>query len=125
MMTINEQCATVEYSPALFEAIKEMDKITANDILFSLNPELNRQQVFKAKESAGKSGSFFFFSFDRRFLIKTMNNAELKVFRNCLPDYVMFLRENPDSMIARIYGVFTVQMEDITPVHLLLMSNAA
>ena len=102
-----------------------MDKITADDILLSLNPELNRQQVFKAKESAGKSGSFFFFSFDRRFLIKTMNNAELKVFRNCLPDYVMFLRENPDSMIARIYGVFTVQMEDITPVHLLLMSNAA
>jgi hypothetical protein len=24
-------------------------------------------------------------------------------------------------MIARIYGVFTVQMEDITPVHLLFM----
>lgn len=105
----------------MFEAIKEMDKVSADDILYSLNPELNRQQVFKAKESAGKSGSFFFFSFDRRFLIKTMNNAELKVFRNCLPEYVMFLRENPDSMIARIYGVFTVQMEDITPVHLLFM----
>ena len=105
----------------MFEAIKEMDKVSADDILYSLNPELNRQQVFKAKESAGKSGSFFFFSFDRRFLIKTMNNAELKVFRNCLPEYVMFLRENPDSMIARIYGVFTVQMEDIFPVHLLFM----
>ena len=105
----------------MFEAIKEMDGVSPDDILHSLNPVLNRQQVFKAKESAGKSGSFFFFSFDRRFLIKTMNNAELKVLRNCLPDYVMFLRENPDSMIARIYGVFTVQMEDITPVHLLFM----
>lgn len=33
--------------------------------------------------------------------------------------------QNPDSLIARIYGIFTVQMEDITPVHILLMSNAA
>jgi hypothetical protein len=27
--------------------------------------------------------------------------------------------------MARIYGVFTVKMEDLTPVHVLLMSNAA
>ena len=54
-----------------------------------------------------------------------MNNSELKVFLDCLPDYVLYLKANPESMIARIYGVFTVQMEDITPVHLLLMSNAA
>ena len=64
--------------------------------------------MFKAKESAGKSGSFFFFSFDRQFIIKTMNNAELKVFENALFDYVRFLKENPESLIARIYGVFTV-----------------
>jgi len=28
-------------------------------------------------------------------------------------------------LIARIYGVFTVEMEDIEPVDLLLMANAA
>jgi len=50
-----------------------------------------------------------------------MNSSELKVLRNCLPEYVLFLKQNPDSMIARIYGIFTVQMEDITPVHLLFM----
>jgi hypothetical protein len=27
--------------------------------------------------------------------------------------------------MARIYGVFTVQMQDVVPVHILLMSNAA
>lgn len=54
----------------MFEAIKEMDKVSADDILYSLNPELNRQQVFKAKESAGKSGSFFFFLLTGVFLSK-------------------------------------------------------
>jgi len=81
--------------------------------------------VFKAKESAGKSGSFFFFSYDKRFLIKTMNNNELRVFKEALPDYVQHIRKNPKSLIARIYGVFTVMMKDLVPVHLLLMSNSA
>ena len=90
-----------------------------------MNPELNREQVFKAKESAGKSGSFFFFSYDKKFLIKTMNNNELKVFLAAIPTYLFHLKSNPNSLVARIYGIFTVMMEDIVPVHLLLMSNSA
>jgi len=81
--------------------------------------------VFKAKESAGKSGSFFFFSYDRKFLIKTMNNRELAVYLNALPKYMYHLRDNPNSLIARIYGIFTVRMENLVAVHLLLMANSA
>jgi len=87
-LQINEQVKISEYSPSLFEVVREMDNVASKDILGSLDAAKNRQQVFKAKESAGKSGSFFFFSYDRRFLIKTMNNSELEVFINCLPDYV-------------------------------------
>jgi 1-phosphatidylinositol-4-phosphate 5-kinase len=65
-----------------------MDNVTNKQVGISLCAEFNRQQVFKAKESAGKSGSFFFFSFDKKFLIKTMNNSELAVFRQALPKYV-------------------------------------
>ena len=39
----------------------------------SLSPANNRDQVFKAGEGAGRSGSFFFFSHDRKFIIKTMS----------------------------------------------------
>jgi len=81
--------------------------------------------VFKAKESAGKSGSFFFFSYDKQFLIKTMNDNEMEVFVEALPEYFEHLKNNPDSLLARIYGIFTVLMEDLTPVHILLMANAA
>lgn len=91
----------------------------------SLSTEKNHKSVFKAKESAGKSGSFFFFSFDRRFIIKTMNTSEKKVFIDALPHYMQHLKMNPKSLIARIYGIFTVEMEDIQPVDLLLMANCA
>ena len=54
-----------------------------------------------------------------------MNDNELKLFKLALPDYVLHLVKNQGSLIARIYGVYTVTMEDLVPVHLLLMANSA
>ena len=45
----------------------------------SLSPIHNRDQVFKAGEGAGSSGSFFFFSHDQKFIIKTMTQYELEL----------------------------------------------
>lgn len=102
-----------------------MDGITDEMVQMSLDTERNRDQVFKAKESAGKSGSFFFFCYDRRFLIKTMNDNEMSVFMKALPDYFNHCRLYPDSILARIYGVYTVMLEELVPVHILLMANSA
>ena len=52
-----------------------------------------------------------------------MYDNELKIFLEALPDYFEHLKSNPNSLIARIYGVFKVKMEDIVPVNLLLMAN--
>ena len=34
------------------------------------------------------------------------------------------LSEHPNSLLARIYGVFTVKIEKLKPVHLILMGNS-
>ena len=54
-----------------------MDDINFDQILRSLNPQKNRDQIFKTGEAAGASGSFFFFSHDRRVIVKTMTADEL------------------------------------------------
>jgi len=46
----------------------------------SLSPEKNRDTVFKAGLGSGASGSFFFFSYDKQFIIKTMSETERKLF---------------------------------------------
>jgi hypothetical protein len=51
----------------------EMDGITKHSIAKSLDMALNRRMVFKAGEGGGASGSFFFFSHDNKFLIKTLS----------------------------------------------------
>ena len=79
--------------------------------MHSLCPIVNRSNVFKAGEASGASGSFFFFSKDKRFVIKTMTKKEKKFFlsRFAKPYFGHFER-NPSSLLARIYGVYTVKM---------------
>jgi 1-phosphatidylinositol-4-phosphate 5-kinase len=52
-----------------------------------------------------------------------MNNGELATFKKIFRDYHQHVKANPNSMLARIYGIFTVKLEDLDPIHLLLMEN--
>ena len=49
-----------------------LDNIQPKDVMKSLNNDQNRKMIFKAGEGAGASGSFFFFSHDNKFIIKTL-----------------------------------------------------
>ena len=42
----------------------------------SLSVENNKHNIFKAQQSAGASGTFFFFSNDGKFIIKTLKGNE-------------------------------------------------
>jgi hypothetical protein len=57
----------------------------------SLSPKFNRDMIFKAGEGAGRSGSFFFFSHDRKFVVKTMTKAELNLVKRMIPNYSTYL----------------------------------
>ena len=104
--------------------LRNIDNISCADVVKSLSPEVNREAIAKAGEGQGKSGSFFFFSHDRKFIIKTMSDGELATFKAMFTDYYDYLTvRNKDSMLARVYGIFTVYLEDIVPIHLILMGN--
>lgn len=89
----------------------------------SLAPKHNRDMVFKAGEGAGRSGSFFFFSHDRQFIIKTMTKGELDLYLKKLPAFVEHFAKNKKSLIAKIFGVFTVNTVYMKEVHVMLMEN--
>ena len=90
----------------------------------SLSPKYNREQVFKAGEGAGASGSFFFFSHDKRFIIKTMTSEELTLFKKIHERLANHHKRNPLSLLAKIVGVFTVKSKRTHDVHIMLMENA-
>mgnify|MGYP006091028943 CR=1 FL=1 len=100
-----------------------MDGIDFKRIKKSMNPSKNRDQIFSSGEASGASGSFFFFSHDKRFIVKTMSNDELELMQKILPDMYRHLRDNPDSLLARIYGIYKVEMKNYLPVNLMMMGN--
>ena len=65
-----------------------IDGIKPTDIMASLDIEANRRMIFKAGEGAGASGSFFFFSHDNKFLIKTLQGKERKILQGMLDKYI-------------------------------------
>ena len=52
-----------------------------------------------------------------------MFQEELDIMMESLKEYFYFIKQNPKSLIARIYGIYQVVMEGIVPVNLLLMAN--
>ncbi|KAL4490222.1 hypothetical protein ABPG72_004261 [Tetrahymena utriculariae] len=96
------------------------------DIENSFNIQLNMTQIKNASGSdGGKSGQFFFFSHDNKFLLKTCTEQELRILIERLPSYFRYLKANPRSLIAKIFGVYSFEGLNEKPIHLLLMKNIA
>ena len=75
----------------------------------SLNIEDNITSVLQAGEGVGQSGSFFFFSKDKKLLIKTLRGSEKRVLLDMLDDLIAYHTNTyNESLLARIYGVFTI-----------------
>jgi hypothetical protein len=91
---IFEKVIIQEFAGRIFREIRVANNIDSNMIKESLNPDKNIEKIKKAGESQGKSGSFFFFSHDSKFIIKTMNDGELKTFKKIFRDYEKHLKDN-------------------------------
>ncbi len=117
----------IVYQPKLFQKILQLDNIKIENILESLKIENNREKIFKAGQaSGGRSGSFFFFSSDGKFIVKTMIKSEVKKLLEILPKYVEYLEKNNNqSLLAKYYGVFKIYNPFFNPVYVLLMQSTA
>jgi len=112
------------YFPKDFQKLRMDDNINDSAIVGSLLPDFNTSTVFKAGEASGASGSFFFFSHDKKFIIKTMTSSEMSFFKGRISrSYFEYLKQNTGSLLARIYGIYTVHMAGYAPVDLILMAH--
>ena len=73
--------------------------------LESLNLKRNQESIDGVGESeGGKSGEFFFSSFDNKLMIKTVKKRDFDIFYKHFQDYFEYLLDkNPKSYITRVY----------------------
>src|ERR1700722_7126818 len=73
-----------DYAPWVFRALREdAFQLDPADYLVSLT----EKYILSELGSPGKSGSFFYFSRDYRFIIKTIHHSEHKFLRKILREY--------------------------------------
>jgi 1-phosphatidylinositol-4-phosphate 5-kinase len=79
----------------------------------------------KFGEGSGKSASFFFFTENKQFVIKTLKDEELELLakKGLLEKYYTYLKSNPNSLMARFYGIFTVKIKFMKPINIIIMDN--
>lgn len=101
-----------EHCPHIFNEIRSEDSLEYGELLTSLDPLANKQNMLKIKESAGKSGSFFFFSYDKKFIIKTVKEHELEtMLGNFMESYYNHVLNNPETLLTKIYGLYTIEIK--------------
>lgn len=117
----------IVYAPEAFDELIQQDQ-DIMDLEVSLDLEKNYEQIQKASGAdGGKGGEFFFFSYDNRVIIKTLSKDDLDQLRSILKDYYRYFKKHHDSMIAKIYGIYTFERRDIKDqtTSILLMRNIA
>ncbi|XAO22566.1 hypothetical protein I312_101339 [Cryptococcus bacillisporus CA1280] len=109
-----------DYAPWVFRELR--------DDHFHLDPadyllSLTAKYILSELGSPGKSGSFFYFSRDYRFIIKTISHSEHKFLRSILKDYHQHVKENPHTLLSRFYGLHRVKLPRGPKIHFVIMNN--
>ncbi|KAF2230209.1 SAICAR synthase-like protein [Viridothelium virens] len=108
-----------DYAPWVFRHLRRIFKIDPADYLMSLTSKY----ILSELGSPGKSGSFFYFSRDYKYIIKTIHHAEHKFLRKILKDYYEHVQDNPNTLLSQFYGLHRMKMPYGRKTHFVVMNN--
>ncbi|AOA60694.1 Phosphatidylinositol-4-phosphate 5-kinase [Komagataella phaffii CBS 7435] len=113
-----------DYAPQVFRSLRLLFGLDPADYLVSLTSKY----ILSELGSPGKSGSFFYYSRDYKFIIKTIHHSEHRQLRRILPQYYNHIKENPKTLISQFYGLHRVKMPwgrnaGLRKVHFIVMNN--
>lgn len=108
-----QKFAFQDIEPTVFHLLRDAYSISSSEY----------RQSFKLKNAAdvessgmlekfteGKSGSFFYFSNDFHYIIKTVTSEEEQFLRRISYAYYNHMKQNPNSLIVRFFGLHKVRL---------------
>ena len=97
-----------EFAPKCFAYLRNLENIDMVDMVKQFLPKNNKKGI---SESQGKSGSFFISTDDNKYMIKTLKVEEFDLIKNSfLYKYCKYLKENPKSLLSRLYGMYNLNV---------------
>ncbi|KAI9801687.1 MAG: Phosphatidylinositol-4-phosphate 5-kinase [Piccolia ochrophora] len=108
-----------DYAPWVFRHLRAKFERDPGDYLMSLTS----RYIVSELGSPGKSGSFFYYSRDYKYIIKTIHHAEHKILRKILKDYYDHVQSNPNTLLSQFYGLHRVKIPYGKKLHFVVMNN--
>ncbi|QPG76235.1 hypothetical protein FOA43_003621 [Brettanomyces nanus] len=111
-----------DYAPEVFRDLRSVFHIDQADYLLALTEKVALTEL----GSPGKSGSFFYYSGDYRFIIKTIHHSEHCHLRKILKQYHDYVVQNPDTLLCQFYGLHRLKMHTrrgLLKLHIVVMNN--
>ena len=123
------KCKFYDYAPKIFYNLRNLYGISNDDYLKSLGPEnflcnliITKNKSLKEICSSGKSGSFFYYTYDSKYLMKTIPESEFEKFKGMLKDYYLYMLEHPNTLLQRFFGLYVCIFNDVK-MHFVVMNN--
>ncbi|KAF1313621.1 Phosphatidylinositol-4-phosphate 5 kinase-like protein, partial [Globisporangium splendens] len=113
---ISEGVVFYDFAPHVFRRLRGEARISSSSYRNSL------QQTTKERVSEGKSGAFFYFTEDRKYVVKTLTKEELKFLLSILPTYYTFIKNNPNTFMTRFFGCHGLTMYGKTVFFMVMQS---
>jgi len=109
------------YAPLVFAKIRGSFGVHKQKFLHSICGKDNLVEFM----SNAKSGQFFFYSHDGRYMIKTHTRDEFRFLLQILPHYYTYIRSNPHTFLTHFYGMYRVQIPDLgnKAIHFIVMKS--
>ncbi len=96
-----------DYAPRIFKKMRQ-EHLNMSEIEYLETIAANHK--FLEFISNSRSGAFFFFSHNGRFMIKTISKAECDFLRSSLRDYYNHVKAHPNTLLAKIFGLHRVKI---------------
>ncbi|EGR32427.1 phosphatidylinositol-4-phosphate 5-kinase family protein, putative, partial [Ichthyophthirius multifiliis] len=114
---IYKVCKFQDYAPNVFQKIRALYNITDDEYLKSIGPDQLFSSLVKGDfnsftqlTSTGKSGSFFYYTADGKFTLKTINRTEFNHLKQILKNYYEHLQNNKNTLIIKFFGLHKIKL---------------
>jgi len=107
----------IDYAPMVFQRIRTSFGINQDDYLRSVGPEqllgnmvLGNLSSLSELSSEGKSGAFFYYTADGRYMMKTVTPKEFQLLKRMLKKYYDHIMKNRSTLICRFLGLHCLRV---------------
>jgi len=110
------------YAPRAFRRLREINGVSEEQYVHWIcdSPIIG----INTRQSAGKSPALFWYSHDRRYILKSLTHEETSMLRSFIGRYTRHLEtENPHSLLSRFYGLYKLTIHGNMTIRFVVMGN--